>query len=43
MTAGDARFVEVYESFFRLVYGYCLRRTSQRRSTMLWPETFLTP
>ena len=41
MTAGDTRFVEVYESFFRLVYGYCLRRTSPDKVDDAVAETFL--
>lgn len=41
MTAQDARFAEVYERFFRQVYGYCLRRTSADRAEDVVAETFL--
>lgn len=41
MTVADARFVEVYESFFRLIYGYCLRRTSPDKADDAVADTFL--
>lgn len=41
MTAKDAHFAEVYERFFRHVYGYCLRRTSPDRVDDVVAETFL--
>jgi RNA polymerase sigma-70 factor (ECF subfamily) len=41
MTATDARFAEVYERFFRNVYGYCLRRISPDRVDDAVAETFL--
>lgn len=41
MTVGDARFAEVYERFFRHVYGYCLRRSSPDRVDDVVAETFL--
>lgn len=41
MTVADARFVEMYESFFRLVYGYCLRRTTPDKVDDAVADTFL--
>lgn len=41
MTAQDTRFAEVYERFFRQVYGYCLRRTSPDRVDDVVAETFM--
>lgn len=41
MTANDARFAEVYEGFFRRIYGYCLRRTTPDRVDDVVAETFL--
>ncbi len=41
MTSGDARFAEVYERFFRQVYGYCLRRISPDRVDDVVAETFM--
>lgn len=37
----DARFVELYESYFRLVYGYCLRRLASDRVDDAVADTFL--
>lgn len=42
MTGGDARFVELYERFYRHVYGYCRRRTSADRVDDAVADTFLT-
>jgi len=42
MTAGDTRFIEVYEQFYRHVYGYCRRRTSSDRVDDAVADTFLT-
>ena len=41
MTAKDALFADVYERFFRQVYGYCLRRTSPDRVDDVVAETYL--
>jgi len=41
MSESDTRFVEVYERFFRHVYGYCLRRTAPDRVDDAAAETFL--
>lgn len=41
MTASDIRFVEIYEAYFRRVYGYCRRRTSPDRVDDVVAETFL--
>ena len=41
MTAADARFAEVYERFYRHVYGYCLRRSAPDRVDDVVAETFL--
>lgn len=41
MTANDALFAEVYERFFRQVYGYCLRRSLPDRVDDVVAETFL--
>ncbi len=41
MTAGDVRFVEIYESFYRQVYAYCRRRTPTDRVDDAVSETFL--
>lgn len=41
MTAGDARFVELYERFYRPVYAYCRRRTTYDRVDDVVAETFL--
>lgn len=41
MVAADARFVELYESYFRLVYGYCLRRTAPDRVDDAVADIFL--
>ena len=42
MTAGDARFVELYERYYRKVYGYCRRRTTTDRVEDAVADTFLT-
>lgn len=42
MTAGDARFVEIYEMSYRHVYGYCRRRTSVDKVDDAVAETYLT-
>ena len=41
MTANDARFAEIYERFFRRLYGYCIRRTDPDRVDDVVAETFL--
>ena len=41
MTATDVRFAEIYEEFFRRIYGYCLRRTTPDRVDDVVAETFL--
>ncbi len=41
MTASDARFAEMYETFFRPLYGYCIRRATPDRVDDLVAETFL--
>ncbi|MGD2059295.1 MAG: sigma-70 family RNA polymerase sigma factor [Acidimicrobiia bacterium] len=41
MTAADARFADVYESFFRRVYAYCLRRIAADRVDDAVAEIFL--
>jgi RNA polymerase sigma-70 factor, ECF subfamily len=41
VTADESRFVEVYESFFRLVYGYCMRRTTPDKVDDAVADTFL--
>lgn len=42
MTDGDRRFVELYEGYYRKVYGYCRRRTTAERVDDAVAETFLT-
>lgn len=42
MTAGDTRFVEIYEMSYRHVYGYCRRRTSADRVDDAVADTYLT-
>ena len=41
MTASDARFVELYERFYRQVYAYCSRRTSADQVDDVVAEVFL--
>lgn len=41
MTANDARFIELYESYHRLIYAYCRRRASADRVDDAVAETFL--
>jgi RNA polymerase sigma-70 factor (ECF subfamily) len=42
MTAGDARFVELYQSFYRHIYGYCRRRTNADMVEDAVADIFLT-
>lgn len=42
MTAGDARFVELYQRFHRHVYGYCRRRTNADMVDDAVADVFLT-
>lgn len=42
MTAGDARFVEIFERHYLQVYSYCLRRTNVDRVDDAVAEAFLT-
>jgi RNA polymerase sigma-70 factor (ECF subfamily) len=42
MTVGDARFVEVYERYYRHVFGYCRRRVSADQVDDVVADTFLT-
>ena len=42
MTASDARFVAVYERYYRNIYAYCRRRLSAERVDDAVAETFLT-
>jgi len=42
MTAGDVRFVELYQRFHRHVYGYCRRRTNADIVEDAVAEIFLT-
>lgn len=42
MTTGDARFVELYERYYRRIYGYCRRRTTADRVDDAVADTFLT-
>ena len=41
MTAGDAKFVSVYETYYRHVYAYCRRRTGPDRVDDAVAEVFL--
>ena len=41
MTAGDAKFVSVYETYYRNVYAYCRRRTGPDRVDDAVAEVFL--
>ena len=41
MTATDARFVEIYESFYGYVYAFCRRRVGAERVDDAVAETFL--
>ncbi len=41
MTSSDVRFAEIYETFFRRLYGYCLRRATADRVDDVVAETFL--
>ena len=41
MTDSNARFIELYERFYRPVYGYCRRRTSAERVDDVVADTFL--
>lgn len=41
VTVEDARFAEIYESFFRRVYGYCIRRTEPDRVDDVVADVFL--
>ena len=41
MTDSDARFVDLYEQFYRSVYAYCRRRTTTDRVDDAVAETFL--
>lgn len=42
MTGRDARFVDLYERFYRPVYAYCRRRTPIDRVDDVVADTFLT-
>ncbi len=42
MTVGDARFVDIYQSYYRHVYAYCRRRTTTDKVEDAVAETFLT-
>lgn len=42
MTAGDARFVRIYEAHYAAVYAYCRRRASPERVEDAVADTFLT-
>ena len=41
MTSSDVRFAEIYETSFRRLYGYCLRRATVDRVDDVVAETFL--
>ena len=41
MTESDDRFIELYEQFYRRVYGYCRRRTRIEHVDDVVAETFL--
>ena len=42
MTVSDARFVAVYESYYRHIYAYCRRRLTAEKVDDAVAETFLT-
>ena len=42
MRPGDARFVDLYQRYFRHVYAYCRRRTAADKVEDAVAETFLT-
>lgn len=42
MTADEARFADLYKTYFRHVYAYCYRRTGPDRADDAVAETFLT-
>ncbi len=41
MTLGDARFVDLYQRYYRHVYAYCRRRTAADKVEDAVAETFL--
>ena len=41
VTAGDARFVAAYESYYRSVYAYCFRRTAADKVDDAVADVFL--